>query len=106
MKQHTQGEWKFYPNKGARPEVKFVASNGREYLLADVYNGEANDAEANARLIAAAPKLLEALFAFMEADTARAMQARGESVMISPIEMLDGAYEQARAAIASAKGEA
>lgn len=56
MTQHTQGEWKIANNH----ELTIYAPNDTCIAVAESSNG-INEAKANARLIAAAPKLLEAL---------------------------------------------
>lgn len=62
---HTKGEWKlFYPTEND-PNA-FTIGDADGFCLASVYGadgnvGEINEAEANAKLIAAAPKMLTAL---------------------------------------------
>lgn len=60
---HTKGEWSHtaygYTSKG---EIIIAGSDNFGNLLAEVYKQrDAREQEANAKLIAAAPKLLEAL---------------------------------------------
>jgi ketosteroid isomerase-like protein len=92
MSAHTPGPWTVADNNEVHCDAKTIAMvadlNWGQYRDAED-NGEA-EFEANARLIAAAPELLEALKALTDADTdfTRAW-----------------AKEAARAAIAKATGE-
>lgn len=67
--QHTPGPWKFGKELGARSGewlVSFDAgSKGRGIAIAETRTGPGSE-EANARLIAAAPELLEACQTFAE----------------------------------------
>lgn len=62
MKSHTPGPWSINP-KGGTPMVGIDLQDGGELLpIVEVVYGYNNaEAKANARLIAAAPELLEAL---------------------------------------------
>lgn len=99
---HTPGPWKavYQPNTPC-----LVESDGERVAWIDFWKGKTPrdpnhkprlEQEANARLIAAAPELLEALQELL--DPARGM------VTITPCKA--AAFERARAAIAKAKGEA
>ena len=75
--QHTQGEWKAYNNSSVTENLNKVGvyypHAGAYQCIADcsyeATNGASGkEAEANARLIAAAPKLLEALEHFVNND--------------------------------------
>lgn len=62
--QHTPGPWRFYT--GPQPHGCPIVGNGRGLMLAMLshsvnYPDQRDEANANARLIAAAPELLEAL---------------------------------------------
>jgi hypothetical protein len=104
--QHTPGPWKFTKARKASNfgnRTAFVQASGSDaqgsfqYTVAKVLGGpqdEAALAEANARLIAAAPELLEALQAMESAH----MDRTGADRAIA----LDKAAQQARAAIAKA----
>jgi hypothetical protein len=101
--QHTPGPWavrdhwadegafEVYPTRGGEPKI------GQWSALAEVPEYGPNDApeaEANARLIAAAPDLLEALELMLENLDAM--------YVVSPA---SSAHKKARAAIAKATGE-
>lgn len=57
MSKHTPGPWKAVPT--AFGPIDIVVSDGRDIVT--VYGGGTGNKEANARLIAAAPDMLEAL---------------------------------------------
>jgi hypothetical protein len=60
---HTPGPW-FFAGKHPECEVRYVSLNVEDHFdgeIATLYHGEGAMQEANARLIAAAPELLEAL---------------------------------------------
>lgn len=64
MNKHTPGPWYLAGNlPGIRHKVHCHPS-GHDWSVAHVCNG--NNADANARLIAAAPELLDALLTLME----------------------------------------
>lgn len=102
MNKHTPGPWQIYARahltvKGA---TGFVVASCGGYL-----NNQRDDLDvelsANAKLIAAAPDLLEAL---VEVTASLAWNAHGECRAIheGPIMPSSGAVEMARAAIAKA----
>jgi hypothetical protein len=98
MTQHTPGPWKTSFLDDTRIEDK----NGSDVAMAlGEYSTESDRMEANARLIAAAPDLLEA--------------AKSAWMLIEQInefgkcvdgQTFDLAYDKVKAAIAKAKGEA
>lgn len=95
MPKHTQGPWKFF-QVGKVIEVQ--ASNAEQppivhWMGFDDCFRSLEEHEANARLIAAAPELLEALESIIEL---------GKRDLSN--EKYDGYFETARAAIAKAKG--
>lgn len=98
---HTPGPWQAVKNGVCQSAVQ--ASNGT-WITHDA--GEelsCNEAEANARLIAAAPELLEALQAMLNAD----LYADGEGIWrfdSSDTEDGQSAVSKASAAIAKATG--
>jgi hypothetical protein len=57
----TPGPWFLHADSDLSGEVYFKHSNGKEYEIARAATGYSDDKLANARLIAAAPDLLEAL---------------------------------------------
>jgi hypothetical protein len=102
MSKYTAGPW--WIDDGDETGAIFIASgSGDNYrTLAEVINSDADvDAEANARLIAAAPELLEALelcrnrLNFWTSDI--------ETCDLSSSDVLT--LEQANSAIAKAKGD-
>jgi hypothetical protein len=91
--QHTKGPWKFgSSNDDSVYKRNIGGSDG--YHVAVASSREDDEVDANARLIAAAPDLLEALQSIVDMDVA---YQRGPKV--------EDAVEVARAAIAKATGE-
>lgn len=80
--------------------VYFTASNGKKYQLAKVWAGEDFDSIGNARLIAAAPELLEAL----EIITARVQGIVPVTANMEESTIWQAIF-QANAAIAKARGQ-
>lgn len=106
---HTQGPWKFFPALTASENHKgFRVVGGRAaWLLADVVPLDAagKEGEANARLIAAAPELLEALRnAVALADRNRA-NAEAEGATVARTAEMQAVYDACVAAIAKAEGK-
>ncbi len=75
MSGHTLGPWRILPEECDKPYIRVRGTAlGRRFKIANVitpcYEGvdsrEAEETRANARLIAAAPELLEALVEFVE----------------------------------------
>ena len=92
---HTPGPW-----VASRGSFLFqIAINSESDTLAVVY-GENGENEANARLICAAPELLEAL-----TDALEDYDAWMKGAEVTPNESLQAWTNKARAAIAKAKGE-
>ena len=96
MSKHTPGPWETKPEECDRPYIRvrgtrlgcrFKVANVLTPVYENVHKREAEETRANARLIAAAPELLEALRAMLDED--------------------DGGMtaSKARAAIAKATGE-
>lgn len=96
MTQHTTGPWAYtyasYTGQDGE-EIPAFEVHGAEKVCDTVESQSRNEQEANARLIAAAPELLEALEAL--AEEARVNMAGGAG------HLLDEAF----AVIAKAKGE-
>ncbi len=93
MSNHTQGPWKFRLNTNGSFDL--AGEDGQKVILC---NGRLINQEANLRLIAAAPALLEAL-KDCEARLAL-MVGSGCSKMLDAV-----AAEKARSTIAQATGE-
>lgn len=90
---HTPGPWeatRWYDRETDQGGYQ-ITVNGRLLPMCDMDSSEVDDPEANARLIASAPDLLEAL----QAVLSNCLDSQG----------LADAYKQARAAIAKATGE-
>ena len=108
---HTPGPWWLGVSEHGR-HFRAVDAKGHGELATvvwlmdddDLYCAPSPECEANARLIAAAPDLLEAL---IKVTTTLAWNAHGECRAIhdGPIMPSSQAIEVARAAIAKAKGE-
>ena len=67
MTKHTQGPWIIDEDTGMNDGGTIKDTDGRGIAM-DIYGRTADEANANARLIAAAPELLEACQARLEAD--------------------------------------
>ena len=89
MSKHTPGPWKarYAPDRAPPVETWCIDWSEDHEEIAEIVHGEAN-----ARLIAAAPELLEALKAIVDEQDARQGYASVQS------------YDAARAAIAKATG--
>lgn len=100
MSKHTPGPWVWYRKlSGSENSRGFgIAQEGKRFAIVDVYplDEDGVAGEANARLMAAAPELLEALEEVVAEATA--YEARHG-------EMRRPWVRKARAAIAKAKGE-
>lgn len=94
---HTPAPWKVVGDE-EETYVFFTAKNGKDYQLAQVSAGEGFNRKENARLIAAAPELLEALQGLMLWVMDEAIEAKKGGRKI-------GAYEAGRAALAKARGK-
>lgn len=73
---HTPGPWRFYTEP--QPNGCPIVGNGHGLMLAMLahsvnYPDQRDEANANARLIAAAPELLEALARYVQQDIAHGM---------------------------------
>lgn len=101
MNKHTPGPWKAIPPKlgtawvidSGNPDAPIAMLYGANTPI-QMKRARSGEAEANARLIAAAPELLAAL-----QHVQRRLEARGG-------DFLEGTQEVVRAAIAKATGEA
>lgn len=94
---HTPGPWEYGEERGLCREIH--ADNGPElFAIAQTRHGDPEICEANARLIAAAPELLEALIAFRDGGP------QGGQNFAEWHESYRPAIDKARAAIAKATG--
>ena len=59
--EHTKGPWRPYQNRSSHKWRVFAGTPPNDDVVAFIDGGFSEDAEANCRLIAAAPELLEAL---------------------------------------------
>jgi len=108
MSTHTQGPWRIGSNSVGGPTI---TTADKRSTIADIRTcGSVHcggpqhpETNANARLIAAAPDLLDALCEMIEGDEEAIMRAEALGIPF-PEEML-GAYKKARAAIAKATGD-
>lgn len=102
MAEHTPGPWEIGPEcNGDKPEDAIGVLGSDDYIVADVWRDVeelAIRADANARLIAAAPELLEALKAVIGALR---QEAPGTPLNNRRFDSLGA---QANAAIAKAEG--
>ncbi|WWA79547.1 hypothetical protein Kintu_gp55 [Xanthomonas phage Kintu] len=92
MNRYTPGPWSIGETDPDTAEIEIV-SEGRPYICLVLPGAVDDRTEANARLIAAAPELLEALTEIVAA-------ADGDGW-----KQLDATFSTARAAIAKATGE-
>lgn len=98
MSAHTPGPWRYLPENGSPTTGQHMIAGGKPGYLAEVRDCGSGDIKANARLIAAAPDLLEALRA-----TLRCLEWHEQRHGVG---MDAKAVKDARAAIAKATGEA
>lgn len=61
MSGHTKGPWRVRENPRHNPDCCDLSICGDIFILADINGPQYSHQEANARLIAAAPEMLEAL---------------------------------------------
>lgn len=117
---HTAGPWRFHdgsvkgPADGSAELFDFITADGREYHaqkqpnfwhLVSLWRPHLAPTEANARLIAAAPDLMEALEGLLaNAEVSRHHLQATESAMLVGSALFDTIL-QARAAIVKATGE-
>ena len=95
---HTPGGWKYIKGLGE----KFLIFGGLNYLCSVDSRVPPSENEANARLIAAAPELLEACLAMMRYQALIESEDETKSGLIAAYAE---AFEGAEAAIAKARGE-
>lgn len=104
MSKHTKGPWRLLPEECDKPYIRVRGTHlGGRYKVANVitpvYEGiharEAEETRANARLISAAPDLLEALALMVDATKGK----------FGDLEFMAMASQKAYAAINKATGE-
>lgn len=61
MSKHTPGPWRYCPENGSSTTGKHMIAGLKNGYLAEVRDCGSGDVKANARLISAAPDLLESL---------------------------------------------
>lgn len=99
--QHTPGPWQI--QRGVPIGFGLVASAGLRQKIVSAEGVSDSEADANARLIAAAPDLLAALQA-IEDDLSGVISVAAIDGQIERLPSLKAARDLARAAIAKAKG--
>lgn len=102
--QHTTGPWKAIQNPGREPCTYYVVDPSGRFCIADLPSGS-TCTQANARLIAAAPELLEELRAVVNAQEEQCLALGWSSVEEYRKHHTDAdPYYKARAAISKAEG--
>ena len=111
---HTPGPWAMLSEETDKPYIRIRGTKlGERHKIANVltpvYDGslerETEETRANARLIAAAPELLEALQELLAAERANSLEIVGRDTDGHPLNAAGAARKKARAAIAKATGE-
>ena len=98
---HTPGPWVLHPT-ALHPAVRSVGTGPRRICTVGTMNGNPVDKE-NARLIAAAPELLDALIALLGVAPSK---APGAGLIVGAEEKHANALQAARAAIKKATYQA
>jgi hypothetical protein len=104
MSGHTKGPWRVRENPQHDPEVCDLSICGDIFVLADITGPNYAHQEANARLMAAAPELLEALEGLMPTNLGKLPPTMPDSAII-PLDVTFGEMRRAVAAIAKALGK-
>ncbi|KKK81889.1 hypothetical protein LCGC14_2808850 [marine sediment metagenome] len=103
MGQHTEGPWRTSKKPGVLlgDQCKYTVIETPSGWCAKVY-GEDNESRANARLIAAAPELLEALQKVRDFKVSSRKDAGGDEMLDDLAAQFEALQEIARAAITKA----
>ena len=96
MSKHTPGPWRYDRSNGSPTTGQHMIAGAKPGYLAEVRDCGSGDVQANARLIAAAPDLLDALQAIVKSLS----DQDDEGLIEHAQQMID-----ARAAIAKATGD-
>jgi hypothetical protein len=111
MNLHTKGPWDYWSGYNAYDKIEAqVTAEGGDIVIAS-YNNLIAEGEANAKLIAAAPELLEALEKALSRMEEDAVKIEGEFGCGRSLQELESSYQlpdeiiAARDAIAKARGE-
>lgn len=95
---HTSGPWRYEPGRDGRPPYVIRGTEGGFVVVGMT----ADRQEADARLISAAPELLEACMAMLEWDDREQDHAVDFNARM---DLCRAAFDKARAATAKARGE-
>lgn len=95
MNAHTPGPWRYCPQNGSPTTGMHMIAGSKPGYLAEVRDCGSGIVQANARLIAAAPELLEALETLADEE----WRDDDDNILID-------ARTKARSAIAKARGKA
>lgn len=103
MTKHTPGPW----HVGVKQAEKIVYDHkGWAIANCTVYHGhEDSEPTENARLIAAAPDLLDSIDAYLHAKKVQLLEETGNTVMVDSETLLREAETMMKAAIAKAEGK-
>lgn len=99
IKQHTPGPWRYERSNPSPTTGEHLIAGAKPGYLAEVRDCGSGDVQANARLIAAAPELLDALF------TALPFVEDAADDEIYKSHRVHAVLKEIRAAIAKATGE-
>lgn len=107
MSKHTPGPWDYWSGYNAYDKVEAqITAEGGDIVIAS-YNHLISEGEANARIMAAAPDLLEALEKIVEYAHQYSGRERSQAAAMEIVETpISDDVAAARVAIAKARGEA
>lgn len=104
MSKHTPGPWRIKKQKNGR-DFEVIGADGFFIFETDVAMFDGEMEEANARLIAAAPDMLEALEAAARVMSHIRDAAIADPLKYVPISAYKEGYNKVRAAIRKARGK-